>query len=223
MRVQNAANPVRDLTFRDRWFDFVQERDGATFVYDPVSSANQMFWMPGTLNARPFRSLGHRNLSAGSGSGDSGLSETIFRTMATELRLGDTDASTNRTLLELGNDDYHKDPNVVGTAASSNRERHQLASKILNNTTTSSNAFIIYGTAAYFEATEDANGFIRIGGRMGLDIDSDGTEDNDPGWEQRAVFVVDRTELLNAYDAAIGTFDWQRLIKYRADLSSDGQ
>ncbi|MCP4505439.1 MAG: hypothetical protein GY826_03480, partial [Fuerstiella sp.] len=227
-QVHNSATTVTDLsngagTFRDRWFDFVQERDGASVVYDPVSAANRVFWVPGTPNARPFRSLGHRALSATSGSGDSGLSETIFRTMATELALGDSDASTNRTLLELGNDAYHKNPSTVGSSASSNRERHQLTSKILNNTTTVSNAFIIYGTAAYFEATEDTSGLIRIGGRMGLDTDSDGTEDNDPGWEQRAVFVVDRTELLNAYDEGIGTFDWQRLIKYRADLSSDGQ
>ena len=70
---------------------------------------------------------------------------------------------------------------------------------------------------------EHGSGLIRVGGRMGLDLDNDTVETNDAGWEKRAVFVVDRTELLNAYDEGTGTFDWQRLIKYRADLASDGQ
>ena len=79
------------------------------------------------------------------------------------------------------------------------------------------------GTAAYFKAAEDPSGLMRVGGRMGLDLDGDGTETNDAGWERRAVFVIDRTELLNAFDEGTGNFDWQRLIKYRADLPSDSK
>ena len=63
---------------------------------------------------------------------------------------------------------------------------------------------------------------MRIGGRMGLDLDADSDEQNDAGWEQRAAFIVDRTELINAYDSTTGSFDWQRLVKYRVDLPSDG-
>ena len=94
----------------------------------------------------------------------------------------------------------------------------------MNNTTTVSNTFIIYGTAAYFEAYEDpATGLIQVGGRMGLDLDSDSDETNDPGWEQRAVFIIDRTELYNAYDPGTGSVDWKRLIKNRTNLASDGK
>jgi len=103
-------------------------------------------------------------------------------------------------------------------------EHHQLLSKIINNTTTVSNTFIIYGTAAYFEAHEDpATGLIQVGGRMGLDLDSDSDQTNDPGWEQRAVFIIDRTELYDAYDPGTGSVDWKRLIKNRTNLASDGK
>ena len=66
-------------------------------------------------------------------------------------------------------------------------------------------------------------GLFHVGGRMGLDLDNDSDHTNDAGWEQRAVFVVDRTEFYNAFDAASGSVDWKRLIKYRIDLSSDGK
>ncbi len=58
---------------------------------------------------------------------------------------------------------------------------------------------------------------------MGLDLDGDMNERNDAGWEQRAVFLLDRTEAFNAFDPAIGEFEWERLVKHRLDLASDGQ
>ena len=128
-------------------------------------------------------------------------------------------AGTNRHWLELGTQANH----VTPLASASQRERHQVLARVLNNSTTVSNTFVIYATAAYFRSVSDANGLVRVGGRFGLDLDGDSVETNDPGWEQRAVFVVDRTELLNAYDSGTGNFDWSRLIKYRADLASDGQ
>ena len=48
--------------------------------------------------------------------------------------------------------------------------------------------------------TNENGGVFRIGGRMGLELDA--------GWEQWAVFVIDRTEPLNAHDSDIGEFDW---------------
>ena len=89
-----------------------------------------------------------------------------------------------------------------------------MLSKILNNTTTVSNTFIVFATAAYYEAYEDpATGFVRVGGRMDLDESS---VDSNPGWQQRAVFIIDRTEAYNAFDRGSGDFDWQRLVKYQA-------
>jgi hypothetical protein len=103
-------------------------------------------------------------------------------------------------------------------------EHHQLLSKIMNNTTTVSNTFIMYGTAAYFEVYEDpATGLVQVGGRMGLDLDADSDPRNDAGWEQRAVFILDRTELFNAYDPGSGSVDWKRLVKHRVNLTSDGK
>ena len=58
---------------------------------------------------------------------------------------------------------------------------------------------------------------------MGLDLNEDGDETNDEGWEQRAVFVIDRTEAFDAFDAASGEFEWERLVKHRLDLASDGK
>ena len=43
----------------------------------------------------------------------------------------------------------------------------------------------------------------------------DSNTDND---RKRAVFLIDRTEALNAYDSASGSFDWQKLVKARLDI-----
>lgn len=218
--VTGVAGTTAD-THRDRWFEMVAERDGVTSTYDPISDSPQNFWIPNSISSRPFRSLGYRNPDIGSAGADMGLAETILRPSSfdEDTTTGAT-AADNRSWLEVGNRSGHRNPGL----ASTQDQRHQVVSKIFNNTTTVGNTFVIYGTAAYFKAhLEPTSGLYRLGRRVGLDSDGDGTEENDPGWEQRAVFVIDRSELLNAYDAASGNFDWQRLIKYRADLQSDGQ
>jgi hypothetical protein len=132
------------------------------------------------------------------------------------------DVESNRHWLEIGNRAYHK--TNANAPAATVVEHHQQLSKVINNTTTVSNTFIIYGTAAYFEVSDDAApGLIQVGGRMGLDLDGDSDPTNDAGWEQRAVFIVDRTELFNAYDPGSGSVDWKRLVKHRVNLSSDGK
>lgn len=212
----NATTDVTNVTtvlpFKDRWFEFMAQRDGVTTTYDPVLGTNTSFWIPGTPNATPFRDIGQTLLNTN----DNGLSRSIFR--ESEV---DTTAVNNRTWLEVGDQSFHQQP----TAQSNGKMRHQLISKLLNNTTTISNTFVVYGTAAYFEATEDPNGFVRVGGRLDLDGDtvtSGISADTTSGWEKRAIFVIDRTEAYNAFDAASGSFDWERLIKYRADLQTDG-
>ena len=209
-------------TYKDHWFEFIAERDGAVTAYNPITTSTTSFWLPGTPNARPFRSTGYRKSVVGGTSGsDTSIDETILRRFNADVQ--DGNLTTNRHWLEVGNSTFHHNPDLVSTATSQ-RERHQILGKLYNNSTTVSDSFIVYGTAAYFKAYEDpASGLIRVGSRMGLDVDGDNNETNDSGWEQRAVFVIDRTELLNAYDKGTGSFDWQRLIKYRADLPSDTQ
>lgn len=212
---------VGTLPYKDRWLEFRAERDGVSQVYDPVSAGMTSFWIPGTLNAQPFRSLGYRTngINASSGS-DTDIDQTILRRFGTDIADGST--ASNRHWLELGSVLDHQDPPTNVATAVSQRERHQVLAKMVNNTTTVSNTFVIYGTAAYFKSVADASGHVQVGGRFGLDLDGNTVETDDPGWEQRAVFVIDRTELLDAYDPGTGSFDWRRLIKYRADLPSDG-
>ncbi|MEP3482160.1 MAG: hypothetical protein ABJZ55_23145 [Fuerstiella sp.] len=214
--ITGVASTTPD-SHRDRWFEMVAERDGVNLTYDPISNGTQNFWIPNSITSRPFRSLGYRNPDVGSNGADMGLDETILRQSSFDA--ASADPADNRSWLEVGDRAGHRNP----ATSSTQDQRHQIASKIFNNTTTISNTFIIYGTAAYFKAFEDPSGLYRLGRRIGLDTDGNGTEEDDPGWEQRAVFVIDRSDLLNAYDEASGNFDWQRLIKYRADLQSDGQ
>ncbi|MDG1894263.1 MAG: hypothetical protein P8J37_05070 [Fuerstiella sp.] len=211
----NGDNGVRRLSIKDRWFEFINERDGGTTVYDAVNDVNTVMWIPGMPNSRPFRTYGH----LGNDSGDNGIDRTLLRPLgadaADENTAGDLDITTNRTWLETGGRDFHRHPDVPGNngdlvTGATSVERYQLLSKIMNNTTTVSNAFIVYSTAAYFEAHEDsATGLVRVGGRF--DLDSDGDSKND---QQRAVFIIDRTELYNAMDTASGDIDWQRLVKH---------
>lgn len=209
--VDTAGGTTNTLTYRDRWFEFVAERDGMTVAYDPdntVPNTETAFWIPGTTNAKPFRSFGHIRDGAGTA-----VDHSIFR----ELRTDTATVTQDRTWLEVGN------PANFAATATTHRETQQLLSKIYNNSSTTSDVFIVYATAAYFNAYDDPSGLFRLGGRIGLDLDNNSVETDDAGWEQRAVFVFDRSELVNAFDETTGSFDWQRLIKYRADLASDSQ
>jgi hypothetical protein len=220
---------------RDRWQEFINERDGLVNSYDPVAAATRQFWIPGTPNSRPFRSLGYRNGTAD----DNGLEDTLLRRLSLDKpangafnRAGEgttydvnavgTPDATNRHWLEVGNRAFHIDPTTGDEYTATMVQKHQVLSKIINNVTTVSNCFIVYGTAAYFEAIPDlaGSGEFRVGGRMSISPDP---ADTSAGWERRAIFVIDRTELFNAYDPGSGSFDWERLVKYRIDLPSDGQ
>lgn len=228
---------------RDTWQSFIDDRDGsAVFSWDPAASAPRPFWLPGTPNANPFRSFAPGGFGIRS---DNSFDETLLRRMRGD-RDDDGDGlinestgytfdadgvqivrndmnpnsavenTTNRHWLELADPVLHANPNSVsGIGQMSNATtRHQILSKIMNNTTTVSNCFIVYGTAAYFEAYEDpTTGLVRVGGR--LDLDGDGDETND---QQRAVFVIDRTDAFEAYDAGSGDFDWKRLVKARVTI-----
>ena len=64
---------------------------------------------------------------------------------------------------------------------------------------------------------------MRVGGRVDLDNPSDNGdsredagEDHSTGWQQRAMFIIDRTDAINALDTGSGSFDWERLIKHEA-------
>ena len=189
---------------RDRWFEFLAERDGATWMWDQENNQHTTFWIPGTPNARPFRSIGNMWKPE----------DSVLRTLAMDRY--DGEPGTNRHWQELGSQANHENPLSVGLGVSQH-QRHYLLQKVLNNSTTTSNTFAVYITVGYFRS-EEVEGVIRIGERMGLDTDGDGNEQNDPGWGRRAMFLIDRSELINAWDEGSGTFDWERLVKFRVDL-----
>ena len=215
---------------RDLYSDFMRDRDGASVTsWDPSASGAKQFFIPGTPNARPFRSIGAIGATASS---EKLLDQTVLRRLKTERdddgngledATGD-DPGSNRHWLELANTAFHKNPDDTsgdgivdsadGPKTNTAMQRHALLSKILNNTTTVSNTFIVYGTAAYFEVYEDqATGLQQVGGRYDLDQNGDATDD-----QQRAIFVIDRTEAYEAFDPGTGDFDWKRLVKARAEL-----
>lgn len=215
------------LGSRDLYSDFTRDRDGASVTsWDPTASVAKQYFIPGTPNARPFRSIGAMGAAAGS---EVLLDHTLLRRLSTDRDddgdgvedevVGD-DAETNRHWLELADRPFHKKPGDtdgdgnINVQTNTAMQRHAVLSKILNNTTTVSNTFIVYGTAAYFEVYEDqATGLQQVGGRY--DLNQDGDPAND---QQRAVFVIDRTEAYEAFDPGTGDFDWKRLVKARAEL-----
>ncbi|MCA9063166.1 MAG: hypothetical protein KDA96_08905 [Planctomycetaceae bacterium] len=214
-----ANNQTKTVSFRDRWFELLMERDGATNAFDADNNQQTVYWVPGMTSARPFRPNSYV-LPQVTADGDNGLEYTLLRHGSADI--ANNDESEKRHWLEVGGRGFHKNPDSASLSANA-VTRHQLLSKVMNNTTTTSNAFIVYITAAYFESIETPQGLVRVGGRMGLDTDGDGDPTNDAGWEKRAVFIIDRSELFHAYDSASGGFDWERLVKYRADLPSDGK
>lgn len=208
---------------RDRWHELINERDGEPLISfsDPTPNdatnadgGYTRFWLPGTQRAKPFRSLSNAERA------DNGLEETVLRRLEADvtdtgsITIGGktaTQQETNRHWLEVGHQGDHHSPDASSTVV----QRHQLLSKIVNNTTTVSNSFVMFSTAAYFEAVEDPSGFWRVGGRIDLD---NSTPDANPGWQQRAVFVLDRSDVYEAFDGGTGSFDWQRLVKHRATI-----
>ena len=83
--------------------------------------------------------------------------------------------------------------------------RNRLLSKIIGNTTTRSNVFVVHATIGMFACKEYADGSVRVGGQM--DVDGDGSADT-----HRAIFIVDRSVVEEAYDKGSGTFDWKKLL-----------
>ena len=212
--VDRTPNSSGTAVNRDRWQELLLSRDGGpTVTWDPVTSTAKNVLLPGTAKARPFRSLGYRRPATAALEADNGQEATILRTQRDDVL--DGDPTTNRNWLEVNDANQHKNPRPTSLM-----HQHQVLSKIMNNTTTVSNTFIIYATAGYFEAVEhevggQGTGLYRIGSRIDLDTTT-GKPNENPGWQQRAVFIIDRTEAFKAYDPGTGDFDWKRLVKATA-------
>ena len=210
----------------DRYAQFLFSRDGGVQTFDPeqtgVSGIVTMV-VPG-LPSRPgipgpFRPLtSDRDMLAN----ENGFNQTVLRAAFGVNNQTATRAANGaeRNWLEIGNDATHN-ANAVngvvdGTTATS-AERLQLLSKIMNNSITTSNTFVVFATAGFFECVEDpTTGLVRIGGEFDLDGDGDIGEDGTD--RRRAVYILDRTEAMNAFDPGSGDFDFTRIIKAQLTL-----
>ncbi len=208
------THPAGDTAGTDRWREFLTERDGLIPSHDPTGLAPgaARFQIPGLPNSNPFRTLASRDEF-----NPNPLQSTILRNLREDrFDTGSGPPSfelTNRHWLELGTAAEHDAPDV----RTSGQQRYQMLGKIQNNTTTISNTFIVFGTAGFFEAFEHTTGpnagLVQVGGPLDMDGDSQTSDDR-----KRAVFLIDRTEALNAYDPGTGGFDWSKLVKTRLNV-----
>ncbi len=166
---------------RDWWTQFLQARDGT----DPLTT----MVLPGMAHSRPFRGLNFLD------QGIASVDDTVLRSLPVDsssvTRRGLFEA---RTSTDLGS-------NLVDAAA-----RHRLLRKVVNNSTTRSNVFIVWITVGYFEAIQHTNGDVQIGGPLS----GAGTH--------RGFFVIDRSLPERAFNPQTNEFDFQRFVQYRKTI-----
>jgi len=201
---------------RDRWIEYLRSRDGKIATVTGTNTQVDLT-APGTLFSKPFRSHGHLDDSTPG----KGIGSTLLRQNPDDD--GNANAEWNRQLMEIGSRDQHKTARInssVDPSLPTTVHRHQILSKVMNNTTTVSNTFIVFATAGYFEAVESpaGSGMIRVGSRIDINLADGSPPFGGEGWQQKAVFLIDRTEAFRAYDAGTGDVDWKRLIKARATV-----
>ncbi len=199
---------------RDRWVEYLRSRDGQITTVDAATNNAVNLTAPGTLFSKPFRSHGHLDDST---SGN-GVNSTLLRQNPDDF--GNANPEWNRQLLEIGTRSQHETAriNLTGDPSRPNTfHRHQILSKVLNNTTTVSNTFVVFATAGYFEAVESpiGSGMIRVGSRIDINLADGSPPFGGEGWQQKSVFLIDRTEAFRAYDAGTGDVDWKRLVRAR--------
>lgn len=203
---------------RDWWFQFLIARDGL----DPTTSLP----LPISGFSRPFRDVGYLRYDQEFGD-QSSIEDTILRELPGAIKYtgsngmakgkgkakgrkgggsGSQGPTDGRRLFELATDNEFENGSLEPMM------RHRLLSKIIGNTTTRSNVFVIHATVGMFACKEYANGAVRIGGEM--DVDRDGQPDH-----HRAIFIVDRSALEEAYDKGSRTFDWKKLLKARLRIN----
>lgn len=186
---------------RNWWEQFILSRDG----FDPSSG----YYLPGTPGSRPFRSFDFFGSRAVPTTGVRDLKEnTLFRSLPADRSTHPDDPRhlwevANRTEHEGGSVDFHT--------------RNRILSKIMGNTTTRSNTFLVFLSVAYFEASGDGlttpDDLVQIGDRAhGKSVHTA---------DYRGFFVVDRSRIDEAYEPTTKKFDnWKRLVRYRHLIQS---
>lgn len=195
----NTDVPTRDrIEGNDRlwYFEHRRLRDG----FDPLLTANSMgnILIPGSLNARPFRSLSYLQQPIDGKPDALSIESTILRhrdlrtsppvTYTDDVGHGLYDAQSSGALSNF-RIDYHT--------------KNRILAKIHNNSTTRSHVFFAWIGIDFFEAHVNTNNLVQIGGKS-------------PDLPQYRMFcVIDMSRLEEAYDPARNTFDFQKFIIYR--------
>lgn len=205
--VPNAPpqNPVvAGAAVRDWWEQFIATRDGVDPL--PAGLGGTGLSLPGLPKAvagvaptnpgspppgsHPFHQLGFSAYGGVDVNGYNGpLESTLLRTLPGDNVTPPTPAPTfdlRRRLFELGTSTDH-----LGSAVDYS-VKHRLLSKMVGNTTTRSNVFLVWIQVDFFQAKDvnPPNGVVRIGAKLG----TGGVPGTSPGY--RGFFVVDRSQAL---------------------------
>lgn len=199
-RVHRLNDSAEGLT-RNWWEQFIVSRDAD----DPIAGKP----LPGTPGSRPFRSFdyfGSRNTAT---TGIRDLREnTLLRTLPNDQSAFPNDP---RLLFEVATQTEHQNGPVDF------HSRNRILSKIMGNTTTRSNTFLVFLSVAYFEASGAGltthDDVVQIGDRAhGRSIHEA---------DYRGFFVVDRTRVEEAFEPSTKKFDhWKRLVRHRHLIQS---
>jgi hypothetical protein len=208
-----APSPIAGQV-RDWWTQFVMARDGIDpLLPTAVPTAGTGLPLPGlprtpsgtappagasvTGGSHPFRGLGFSAYASAPASTSGGidanryngtLDSTILRTLPgdpvtpTSPAVPPTSPDVRRRLFELGTSAEHFADGVDYAT------RNRVLSKILQNTTTRSNVFLVWIQIDFFQAKDvnPPNGVVRIGARL----------NSSPG-PYRGFFVIDRSQALS--------------------------
>jgi hypothetical protein len=175
----DQVNGIGSGNNRDWWVQYLQARDGI----DPLTNS---LILPGLPSSKPFRPFSYTAEGANS------LQSTLLRDLPMDVTAG---ANPKRSLFELG--DQSGGPTINHTI------KHRMLEKVINNSTTRSNVFLIFIQVDFFEAkevTDTASGeqVVRVGAKLS----------DSPAY--RGFFVVDRSKarsLLTAGDFPLPTGD----------------
>lgn len=207
------------------WQGFLASRDGyrnptaPTNSFDPMTQMYLPGWAVVGQAASPFRSFTDVT-------GNHATETTLLRSWPQDSipAAGSTTSGANenpRQLFEIGTEQQHQ---AKVTTQLDPYVRRRIMNKILNNTTTRSNVFVVFTSIKYFRAME-TNGGIRIGGPLKSftntsTLPGSPPDRTDAGWqpEHRAFFVIDRSQLEKAYDRATGKIDFRPLVEFRQVL-----
>lgn len=198
-------------TGRDWWKSFLESRerlDPITRLPLPITGYSLPF--RDSANAAATRRYGYAQTGVPAIPDTSPVVPSVDHTIMRRLPIASS--ASGRGLLDLANEAEFDGSSPVTDPPIDPVIRQRLLAKIYGNTTTRSNCFVVFATIGMFECVELPTGAVRIGGQM--DVDNDGTPD-----AHRAIFIIDRSEALDAYDQGSGTFDWKKLIKARQRIN----